>query len=58
MVAVTYLPALQGGFVCDDVTFAEEPVIHSPGGLRSIWLPHYWPWSTPASGLSTGCGNI
>ena len=48
---VSYFPALQGGFVWDDVIFAEEPVIHSPGGLRSIWFApadiknegHYWP---------------
>ena len=51
LVAVTYFPALQGGFVWDDVIFSEEPVIHSPSGLRSIWLSpadiknegHYWP---------------
>ena len=48
---VSYFPALQGGFVWDDVIFSEEPVIHSPAGLRSIWLApadiknegHYWP---------------
>ena len=51
LVVVSYFPALQGGFVWDDVIFAEEPVIHSPGALRSIWLApaeiknegHYWP---------------
>ena len=51
LVVVSYFPALQGGFVWDDVIFAEEPVIHSPAGLRSIWLApadiknegHYWP---------------
>ena len=51
LVAVCYFPALAGGFVWDDVIFAEEPVIHSPSGLRSIWLApadiknegHYWP---------------
>ena len=51
LVVVSYFPALQGGFVWDDVIFAEEPVIHSPGGLRSIWFApadiknegHYWP---------------
>ena len=51
LVVVSYLPALQGGFVWDDVIFAEEPVIHSPGALRSIWFSptdiknegHYWP---------------
>ena len=51
LAVVSYYPALQGGFVWDDMIFAEEPVIHSPGGLRSIWLSpaeikkegHYWP---------------
>ena len=51
LVAVSYFPALQGGFVWDDVIFSEEPVIHSAGGLRSIWFApaeiknegHYWP---------------
>ena len=51
LVVVSYFPALQGGFVWDDVIFAEAPVIHSPGGLRSIWFApaeienenHYWP---------------
>ena len=51
LVVVTYFPALQGGFVWDDVIFSEEPVIHSPDGLRSIWFSpadirnegHYWP---------------
>ena len=47
----SYSPALRGGFVWDDVIFSEEPVIHSPDGLRSIWFSpadisnegHYWP---------------
>ena len=51
LVAVSYFPALQGGFVWDDVIFSEEPVVHSPAGLRSIWFTpadiknegHYWP---------------
>ena len=51
LVVVSYFPALQGGFVWDDVIFSEEPVIHSTEGLRSIWLSpadienegHYWP---------------
>ena len=51
LVVVSYFPALQGDFVWDDVIFAEEPVIHSPGALRSIWFApadiknegHYWP---------------
>ncbi len=49
--AVSYLPALAGGFVWDDRGFAEEPVIHAATGLRSIWFSpaeleregHYWP---------------
>ena len=64
LVVVSYFPALQGGFVWDDVIFAEEPVIHSPGALRSIWFSptdiknegHYWPLVYPASGWSTACG--
>ena len=51
LVAVSYLPALQGGFVWDDVIFSEEPVIHAADGMRSIWFSptdiknegHYWP---------------
>ena len=51
LVAVTYIPALSGGFVWDDVIFAEEPVIHAASGLKSIWFSpaeiknegHYWP---------------
>ena len=51
LVAVSYFPALRGGFVWDDVIFAEEPVIHAASGLRSIWFApadirnegHYWP---------------
>ena len=51
LVALSYFPALRGGFVWDDVIFSEEPVIHSAGGLRSIWFSpadirnegHYWP---------------
>ena len=51
LVAVSYLPALRGGFVWDDVIFAEEPIVHSSSGLRSIWFApadikkeaHYWP---------------
>ena len=51
LAVVSYFPALQGGFVWDDVIFSEEPVIHSFGGLGSIWLSpadiknegHYWP---------------
>ena len=51
LAAVSYLPALSGGFVWDDVIFAEEPVIHAVSGLKSIWFSpadirnegHYWP---------------
>ena len=51
LVAVSYLPALSGGFVWDDVIFAEEPVIHAASGLWNIWFSpsdiknegHYWP---------------
>ena len=51
LAAMSYFPALQGGFVWDDVIFSEEPVIHAADGLRSIWFSpadirnegHYWP---------------
>ena len=51
LVAVIYVPALSGGFVWDDVIFAEEPVIHRWSGLWNIWFSpadirnegHYWP---------------
>ncbi|MCY4486481.1 MAG: tetratricopeptide repeat protein [Deltaproteobacteria bacterium] len=51
LVAVSYLPALQGDFVWDDVIFSEEPVIHQWSGLWNIWFSpadirnegHYWP---------------
>ena len=51
LVVVSYFLALQGGFVWDDLIFAEEPAILSPGALRSIWFSpadiknegHYWP---------------
>ncbi len=51
LVAVSYIPALSGGFVWDDVIFSEEPVIHAVSGLKSIWFSpadirnegHYWP---------------
>ncbi|MDE0242007.1 MAG: tetratricopeptide repeat protein [bacterium] len=51
MVAVSYYPALFGGFVSDDVIFAEAPVIHAWSGLWNIWFSpadiqwegHYWP---------------
>ena len=51
LVAVSYFPALSGGFVWDDMVFAEEPVIHAASGLWNIWFSpsdiknegHYWP---------------
>ena len=51
LAVMSYFPALQGGFVWDDVIFSEEPVIHAADGLRSIWFApadirnegHYWP---------------
>ena len=51
LVAVSFFPAYQAGFVWDDVVFTEEPVIRSTSGLKNIWLSpadiqnegHYWP---------------
>ena len=51
LVAVSYFPALSGGFVWDDTAFAEEPLVHRWSGLWDIWLSpgdisnegHYWP---------------
>ena len=51
MVGISYYPALLGGFVWDDVIFAEEPVVHAWSGLWNIWFSptdiererHYWP---------------
>ena len=51
LAALSYVPALSGGFVWDDVIFSEEPVIHAVSGLKSIWFSpadirnegHYWP---------------
>ena len=51
MVAVSYYPALLGGFVWDDVNFVNEPVVHAWAGLWNIWFSpadiekegHYWP---------------
>ena len=48
---VFYFPALSGGFIWDDVIFAEEKNTHSWSGLWSIWFApsesareaHYWP---------------
>lgn len=51
LVALSYIPALLGGFVWDDVIFTEEPTIRDASGLWSIWFSpseieregHYWP---------------
>ena len=51
MVAVSYYPALFGGFVIDDHLFAEAPAVHAWSGLWNIWFSpadvegegHYWP---------------
>ena len=51
LVAVSYLPALEAGFVWDDVIFVEETVVHDWSGLWNIWFSpadiekegHYWP---------------
>ena len=45
---LVYLPALGAGFVWDDLgTVLENPFVHSPSGLFSIWftdrLTDYWP---------------
>lgn len=51
MVAVSYYPALLGGFVWDDLNVAEQPAVHAWSGLWNIWFSpadiegegHYWP---------------
>ena len=52
LVALCYLPALFAGFVWDTVALIpDEPVLHVPSGLFSIWFSpadisnegHYWP---------------
>ena len=51
LVAVSYHPALYGGFVWDDIAIERESVIHAWSGIRDIWLSphtitregHYWP---------------
>ena len=51
LVAISFFPAFQAGFVWDDVVFAEEPVVQSASGLKNIWFSpadlkeegHYWP---------------
>ena len=51
LVAVSYLPALEAGFVWDDLIFVEEAAVHDWSGLWSIWFSpadiekegHYWP---------------
>ena len=52
MVLASYLPALGGGYVWDDLVFSEDPVIREGiAGLAKIWSNpaalryegHYWP---------------
>ena len=51
LVVISYLPALQAGFVWDDVIFVEEGLVHDWSGLWNIWFSpadidkegHYWP---------------
>ena len=51
LVAVSYFPTTQAGFVWDDMVFTEEPVVHKASGLWQIWFSprdlkqegHYWP---------------
>ena len=52
LVAVSYFPALSGGFVWDDVTLPESTPLHTWSGLAQIWFTprgliryevHYWP---------------
>ena len=51
LVVASYLPALQAGFVWDDLILTEEPVLHDWSGLWNIWFSpadivnegHYWP---------------
>jgi len=38
LVAISYLPALEAGFVRDDVIFVEERVVHEWSGLWNIWF--------------------
>ncbi len=51
MVAVSFYPALSGGFVMDDDIFTEAPAVLTWSGLWDIWFSpaeiererHYWP---------------
>ena len=51
LVAVSYYPAVLGGFVWDDRAFTEAAPVREPSGLRHIWFSpseiqgegHYWP---------------
>ena len=52
LVAVSYFPALSGGFVWDDVALPKSTPLHTWSGLAQIWFTprglirheaHYWP---------------
>ncbi len=52
LVAASYLPAFQAGYVWDDKAVYENPALHDLDGLKRIWLApstlvpyevHYWP---------------
>ena len=51
IIAVSFFPALSGGFVWDDGIFSESPAVRSWSGLWTIWFSpaeiegedHYWP---------------
>ena len=50
LVAISYSPALEAGFVWDDKVFVDEPLIQQWSGIWDIWLSprdiregHYWP---------------
>ncbi len=51
MVAISFVPAYQAGFVWDDTIFVEQSFIRETSGLKSIWFSpsdieqegHYWP---------------
>ena len=51
LVAVSFFPALSGGFVWDDLIIVQEPAVRAWSGLGTIWFSpadmkmeeHYWP---------------